>query len=483
MKVSDLPNGNDPRTALPGPLRPLDADPVGEGNECLEGSSSAQPALSDQRLSSSDPSGKGPASGAPTKPQIRDRIKQLLRVRARDLVPNPKNWRVHPKAQSDALRGVLTEIGYADALLVRKLEDGRYMIIDGHLRAETTPDVEVPVLLLDVTEEEADEILLTLDPLAAMAESNSSRIQRLLETVRTDNPAVEVLLRRVAGERVWQIVHPGELNEADVSPERTDELRRKWGTESGQRWQIGPHRVICDDSTDPIVVERLWAGKGSPARMMWTDPPYGVSYGEKTKFSKQHGHGRRRRPIENDSLPPDELRKLFAKSLEAERPYAMPGAAVYAAVPSVFLQHFIQAFEDGGYRYRHCLIWVKQRFVLGRSDYHYRHEPILYGWLENGPHYFIDDRTQSSVFEIDRPAASPDHPTCKPVELIARMIANSSRPGELVYDPFCGSGSTIVAAHQIGRIGYGCEIDPGYAAVELERLSMLGLKPELDRQS
>jgi DNA modification methylase len=135
--------------------------------------------------------------------------------------------------------------------------------------------------------------------------------------------------------------------------------------------------------------------------------------------------------------------------------------------------------EDGGFSYRHCLIWVKQTHVLRRNDYHYRHEPILYGWLENGPHYFIDDSTQDSVFEIDRSMASEWHPTTKPIELIARIVANSSRPGELVYDPFCGSGSTILAAHQLRCVGYGCEIDPGYVAVALERLSLLGLKPEV----
>jgi DNA modification methylase len=117
--------------------------------------------------------------------------------------------------------------------------------------------------------------------------------------------------------------------------------------------------------------------------------------------------------------------------------------------------------------------------VLGRCDYHYRHEPILYGWLENGPHYFCDDRTQDTIFQVDRPAASEFHPTTKPTQLIARMIGNSSRAGELVYDPFCGSGSTLVAAHQLDRVGYGVEIDPAYVAVTLERLSAFGLKPEL----
>jgi len=406
-----------------------------------------------------------------------------MRVRASDLLRNPKNWRIHGKAQRAACSGLLTEIGYADALLVRELPDGRLMIIDGHMRAETTPDALAPVLILDVTEEEADKLLLTLDPLAAMAESNSSLVQRLLETVRTDNPAVEDLFSRAVVSRVWQIVHPDEVREADVSPERADELRGKWKTEMGQLWQIGEHRVIGGDSTDPRVVDRLWADDGPLVRAIGTDCPYGVRYGEKTHYSKRHGHGRRPRPIENDSLAPAELKKLFAQALNVCRAHAVPGCVVYAAVPSVFIEHFIQAFGDGGFTYHHCLIWVKQQFVLGRSDYHYRDEPILYGWLESGPHYFIDDRTHSSVFEIDRPHSSPDHPTCKPVELIARMIANSNRPGELVYDPFCGSGSTIVAPRQLGRIGYGCEIDPGYLAVELERLSLLGLNPEIKGQS
>jgi DNA modification methylase len=132
-----------------------------------------------------------------------------------------------------------------------------------------------------------------------------------------------------------------------------------------------------------------------------------------------------------------------------------------------------------GFTFWAQLTWVKQQFVIGMADYHYRYEPILYGWLPDGAHYFADDRRQDDVFEVDKPHVSDLHPTTKPVELIARMIRNSSREGELVYDPFCGSGSTLLAALQLRRIGYGVEIDPGYLAVTLERLSMLGLKPEL----
>jgi DNA modification methylase len=122
---------------------------------------------------------------------------------------------------------------------------------------------------------------------------------------------------------------------------------------------------------------------------------------------------------------------------------------------------------------------VKHHFAIGMADYHHRYEPILYGWLPDAAHYFIDDRSQDDVFEVHKPHVSEFHPTTKPVELIARMVANSSRPGELVYDCFSGSGSTLLAAHQLGRIGYGVEIDPGYVAVALERLSALGLKPQL----
>jgi DNA modification methylase len=117
------------------------------------------------------------------------------------------------------------------------------------------------------------------------------------------------------------------------------------------------------------------------------------------------------------------------------------------------------------------------------ADYHYRHEPILYGWLPNGAHYFRDNPSQNSVFEVDKPQVNALHPTTKPVELISRMVANSGRPGELIYDPFAGSGSTILAAHQLGRIGHGCEIDAGYVAVTLERLSLLGRVAAVGRRA
>src|ERR1700726_2224029 len=169
---------------------------------------------------------------------IRDRIKELRRVRAKDLVPNPNNWRTHPKAQAAALSGILAEVGYADALLARELPDGRLQLVDGHLRAETTPGAMVPVLVLDVTEDEADKILLTLDPLAAMAEADADRVKALLGSVQPDN---------------------------DV--DKAAELKAKWGTEPGQLWQIGPSRLLCADCREKADVGRLW-GDGERFRMV-----------------------------------------------------------------------------------------------------------------------------------------------------------------------------------------------------------------------
>lgn len=410
--------------------------------------------------------------------QIRDRIKTLRRVRAGDLLINPKNWRRHPRAQVDALRGLLQEIGYADALIARELPDGRLMLIDGHLRAETTPDARVPVLVLDVSGEEADKLLLTLDPLAAMAESDAERIKALLQTVRTNSEAVEDLLRRTAGERLWQVLHPDEIQEAEVPFDRAGALREKWGTHLGQLWQIGPHRLLCGDSRERRNLERLHGGEAF--RLIVTDPPYGVNYAAKNAYLNRSDRGTRiQKPIENDLLAADEVQALFENSLKQALAFALPGAACYATVPSgSLLPFFIAGFEGAGLSFKHLLVWVKQHFVIGMSDYHYRHEAILYGWLGNGPHYFVEDRTQDSVFEIDRPTVSDLHPTTKPIALLARMVKNSSRAGDAVYDPFCGSGSTLVAVHQLDRVGYGCEIDPEYLAVALERLSVLGLKPQ-----
>ena len=180
-----------------------------------------------------------------------------------------------------ALRALLTEIGYADALIARELPDGQLQLIDGHLRAETTPDEQVPVLVLDVTEEEADKLLADAGSVggdgrvdAGASKRCSRRCGATMRQCRSCSGAP-----RVSG--CGGYFHPQEIDEAEVSPERADELREQWGTESGQLWKIGQHRLICGDCTDEAVIGRLWGnGDARRLRLIWTDAPYGVSYGD-----------------------------------------------------------------------------------------------------------------------------------------------------------------------------------------------------------
>jgi DNA modification methylase len=336
----------------------------------------------------------------------------------------------------------------------------------------------LPVLILDVTEEEADKILLTLDRLAGLATVDEGNLRSLMDSVRFSSEELAAALQPL-----WPEQRPElrDLKDPPAQIDRAGELRIKWGTEAGQAWQIGPHRLLCGDCRDEGAVRRLWADGGPKLRLIWSDPPYGVDYAAKNAYLNRADRGNRiQAPIENDKLTAGETGIMFKQALGLARQFALPGAACYASVPAgPLLPYFIQGFTAAGFTYRAQLTWVKQQFVIGMADYHHRFEPILYGWLPDAAHYFVDDRSQDDVFEVDKPHVSESHPTTKPVELIARMVANSSCPGELVYDPFCGSGSTLLAAHQLGRIGYGVEIDPGYVAVTLERMSMLGLRPEV----
>jgi DNA modification methylase len=414
---------------------------------------------------------------------VRNRVVEMKWIKAYDLVPNPHNYRLHPQAQVNALRTMLGEIGNADGLIVRQLPDGRYMLIDGHLRAEIMPNEEVPVIVVDLDESEADLLLATFDPMVGMAVADSQRLNELLESVRSDNPNVMALLDTIRAQEGLLLESLNELADPEPQIDKADALRKKWGTDPGQLWEMGPHRLICGDSRDSEIVSKLWQEDASRLRMVWSDPAYGVDYGSKNEFlNKTDRANRVQKPIKGDALGPAEASGVLCDSLKQALKFAHKGAACYTCVPSgTLLPHFIAAYNDSGFCYKHLLVWVKQQLVIGMCDYQPRHEVILYGWLENGRHYFVPDRTHTSVFEVDKPHVSDLHPTTKPTLLVGRMIANSSRRGEVVYDPFCGSGTTLVASAQLKRIGYGCELDPAYAAVTLERLASLGFKPQLRR--
>lgn len=426
---------------------------------------------------------------------IRDRIRELRRVRAGNLVPNPKNWRRHPKSQIAALRGLLDEIGYADALLARELPDGKLMLIDGHLRAETTPDMQVPVLVLDVSEEEADKILLTLDPLASLAESDAERVSALLQTVRTDSQAVEDLLRRTAGERLWSLIHP--QAEPPALIDQAGELQKKWRTEAGQLWRIDQHRLLCGDSTKPEDVARLMGN--DRAVLFATDPPYAVGYtgGAHPQSWRNRGAANRDKDWSGQYVEAKsaDVRNTEEAGIELYRgfigtaiKYAITrDAAWYCWHASKRHSMVEKVWGEFGAFVHQQIIWVKSRPVLTYSVYLWSHEPCLFGWVKGQKPKTLrsqcgafGDEFPTTVWEIPNSEVETDaHPTSKPCRLFSLPMEMHTEPGEICYEPFSGSGSQLVAAQQLGRRCYAIEKSPPFVAVALERMNALGLKPEL----
>lgn len=225
----------------------------------------------------------------------------------------------------------------------------------------------------------------------------------------------------------------------------------------GDLWLLGRHRLVCGDSTDPAVVARVT--EGTSVDLLWTDPPYAVGYVGKTAAALT---------IANDDLDEAGTRALVGSALRLAPLKA--GGAFYVASPAGPGQlAFLLALRDAELPVHQTLVWCKDRFVLGRSDYMYRHENLLYGWRAGAAHYFLDDRTQDTVWEIPRPARNALHPTMKPVALVERAIRNSTRAGERVLDPFVGSGTTLIAAEISGRTGLAIDLDPAYVQVTLAR--------------
>ncbi len=386
---------------------------------------------------------------------VRDRVVGLARVRAGTLIAHPDNWRRHPPRQRAALKAMLERIGYAVALVARR-EGDRLILIDGHLRKDLDPDQIVPVLVLDVTAQEAEELLVTLDPIGALARPDPESLAALLEGVRISNDAVADLLEdlaRAAGLPLKEL-----RADPDDMPQRPPAR-----TVPGDLFELGPHRLLCADATDPGTLDRLMGSER--VDVLLTDPPFGVGYTGKTKDALT---------IVNDQT--SGLEDLLRVAFSNVSVYLADGAPIYVFSPAgpghlVFLE----AFFAQGWRYCQGLVWSKGAPVIGHSDYHFAHESILFGYAASsrrrgrGHGGWYGGNDQTSVISVPKPARSVDHPTTKPVELLRRFISNSSRRDQIVLDPFLGSGSTLIAAELLQRRCFGIEIDPAYCDVALAR--------------
>ena len=375
-----------------------------------------------------------------------------------ELTPHPDNPRKHPQEQLAVLIDSLRIHGQQKNIVVTPDN----VILAGHGLVAAAKLAGLPELFCQVYDGPYPEAFIALDNRTSDLSSNDDTLlAKLLEELRDADVPFEAIgfteqdinaLLKQAARADKTLTGDGE-----DAPEPEDVQHI---CQVNDIWQIGEHRLACGDCRDPELVSRLFGD--DKCRMVWTDPPYGIAYVGKTKKALT---------IDNDAMSEVDTQALAADALKLAVAHGVIGAACYVACPAgTLLPYFIAAVSESGFTYKHSFVWVKNQFVMGRCDYHYRHEQILYGRIENGAHYFVDDHTKDSVFEIDRPKRSEEHPTMKPVALPLQHISNSSLPGESVYDPFCGSGTTMIACERSGRVARACELAPVYADVIRARM-------------
>lgn len=233
----------------------------------------------------------------------------------------------------------------------------------------------------------------------------------------------------------------------------------------GDVWILGEHRLMCGDSIDLQCVKRLLGG--DMASLYLTDPPYNVNYTGCTK---------EKLTIQNDNMEDSDFRKFLTSAFSVANEVMSPGASFYIWHADLEGYNFRGACRDVGWKVRQCLIWNKNTFTLGRFDYQWKHEPCLYGWKNGASHYFINERNHTTVLDFDKPIRSEEHPTMKPIKLFAHLILNSSKEGDIVFDSFGGSGTTLIACEELNRKARLMELDPHYCDVIISRWESLTRK-------
>ena len=371
---------------------------------------------------------------------------------------NPRKKLKPGDKEYEKIKNSIQEFGYVEPIIVNY----DMTVIGGHQRLTVLKDLgytEVDCVVLHIEDENKVKALNI-----ALNKITGAWNEQLLADLLVDLQAVDFNTDLTGFEapeieQLFSKVHNKKIKEDDFDVDA--ELQKPTVAQSGDIWLLGRHRVICGDSILPDTFTRLM--DGNLANLVLTDPPYNVNVKESA--------GR----IKNDNMPDDEFYKfLFAAFTNAEQNMA-DDASIYVFHADSNGLIFRQAFKDAGFVLSGCCIWKNDHLVLGRSPYQWQHEPCLFGWKKGGKHLWYSDRKQTTVWEYDRPTHSKDHPTMKPVALMAYPIQNSTMTNCIVLDPFLGSGSTLVACEETGRICYGVELDAKFVDVIVRRyIEMVG---------
>jgi DNA modification methylase len=390
-------------------------------------------------------------------------------IKLASLKPNPDNPRYITEAKFEALKRSIRDFPEMMALRPMVVDD-QGTVLGGNMRLKALAELgyqDIPadwvVKAKDLTEDQRREFIV---------KDNIGFGDWDWEAIGNDWSDLPL---EDWGLDVWE---PEQEAEAKVTEDEVPEPPTEPITKPGDLWMLGEHRLLCGDATKAEDVERLM--DGAKADLWLTDPPYGVAYESAGRRGKDNQH----KEIENDSRPLDEMAKFWEQAASLAYQSCSDSSSYYwFACQGGDQMIMMISISRAKWRVRHELIWVKDQMVFGRCDYHYKHEPILYGWKQEGTHEWNADRKQVSVLEFDRPKRSDEHPTMKPVALVAYLLGNNTTSGESVLDTFLGSGTTLIAAEQLGRKCYGMEISPQYCDVIVKRWETLtGKKAKNDRQ-
>jgi len=414
-----------------------------------------------------------------------------------ELIPYSNNSRTHSPSQIEILKKSIIEYGFINPVLITKKGE----IIAGHGRVRAAQGImtEIPcVIISHLTEAQRRAFIIADNKMAELAGWDDELLR--LELGELKQAGFDLSFTGFSSDEIENLLLEDTILEDNFDIDKALEQSDQPLTQAGDLWLLGKHRLLCGDATKQDDITKLMDGK--TANLLVTDPPYNVDYtGTAGK-------------IQNDNMSDSKFHQFLTAAISNAVSVIRDGASYYIWHADSEGFNFRLACHDAGLTIRQCLIWVKSSLVLGRQDYQWRHEPCLYGWKDGSSHYFTFDRSQSTVIDYskidpakmskqdlvdfakqvisqqqadipssviyeDKPLKSSDHPTMKPIKLLARLIANSSRQNDIILDTFLGSGSTLIATDQLNRVCYGLELDPKYCDVIAKRYAASVETPDI----
>ena len=393
----------------------------------------------------------------------------IQNIETSKLIPATYNPRKDLKPEDEEYQKIkrsITEFGFVNPLIINK----DMTVIGGHQRLKVLQELgytSVECVIVDLDKQNEKALNIALNKISG--DWDTEKLESLLQELQLED--FDVSLTGFGSDEVDDILSDlVETKEDDFDVDQAVNEIEEPVTKVGDIWILGRHRLMCGDSTQKEDVMRLM--NNLDADMILTDPPYNVDYEGKTQDALK---------IVNDKMDNNEFYNFLHIAFKNLYDFTKEGGCIYVFHADTEGLNFRNAFINAGFKLAECLICVKNTFVMGRQDYQWKHEPILYGWKEGAAHYFINDRTQSTILEFDKPTRNAEHPTMKPIDLLVRLIKNSSKENNIILDLFGGSGSTLIAAEQTNRISYLMELDPKYCDVIVKRWEALtGKKAKLE---